>query len=110
MLGKIINHALAAPSADRLQSIAQTAEYNTAQSFSPAILIVNIITYVLGFVGLIFLIMILWSGTKMIFAGGNEQEIDEAKTRLKNAVIGFIVIVLAFTILMFVRATVLTVL
>lgn len=95
---------------DRLKDIAGKAEYNTAQVFVPATLIANIIIYILSFVGLIFLAMILYSGAKMIIAGGNDQEIESAKTRLKNAVIGFIVIALAFTILMFVRATILNVL
>lgn len=110
ILGKIINSALAAPFSDRVEIIAKDAEYNTSKTLVPAVLIANIITYVLGFVGLVFLVMILYSGAKMIFAGGNEQEIDAAKTRLKNAIIGFIIIALAFTILMFVRASLLNIL
>lgn len=97
-------------SSERLQKIGIDSNFNTTQTFSPALVVTNVIVYILSFVGLVFLVMILYSGFKMIFAGGNDQEIDAAKTRLKNAVLGFIVIVLAFSILLFIRATVLNVL
>lgn len=109
MLQKLINSALAAPSGERLKTIASGAEYNVEKSFEPAMLIANIIIYVLGFAGLIFLVMVLYSGAKMIFAGGNEQEIEASKTRLKNSVLGFIIIILAFSILLFIRGAILNV-
>jgi len=60
--------------------------------------IANIIRIVLGFVGTIFLILIIWSGIEWMTSGGNDQKVTAAKKRLVNATIGLVIIVLAYAI------------
>lgn len=50
---------------------------------------------ILGFLGLIFLILIIWDGIKWMTAGGNEDQITKAKTGIKNRAIGLTIILLA---------------
>jgi len=108
-LEKFFLAALPLSSSDRLNSVGDKAGYIN-KVITPATLIVNVISYVLGFVGLIFLAMIIYSGVQMIIAGGNDQVIEEAKTRLKNAVLGFAIVASAYAILLFVGKVILQIL
>ena len=66
----------------------------------PQKILINAIVYLLSFVGLFFLAMIIYSGLQWINAGGNEQVIEKSKTRIKNAAIGFAVVMISFVIVM----------
>jgi hypothetical protein len=46
-------------------------------------------------VGLVFIVLIIFSGIKIITAGGNKEAIDEAKKTLTAGVIGLIIVLLA---------------
>ena len=61
-------------------------------------LIANLILYAISFVGIIFLILIIYSGFQWMNAGGNEQTIDKAKSRIMKAIIGLGITLLAFII------------
>ncbi|MBN2854352.1 hypothetical protein JXK06_02340 [Patescibacteria group bacterium] len=58
----------------------------------------KIIQWVLGFLGLIFLVLIIFAGFKWMTSGGNEEEVKKAQALMKNAVIGLIIILAAWTI------------
>lgn len=64
--------------------------------------IANLIRIVLGFVGIIFLLLIIWGGLQWMLSGGNEQKIEDAKKRIVHATIGLTVIVMAYAIASFV--------
>ena len=57
-----------------------------------------IISIILSLLGTIFLIMIIYSGIKWMTAGGNEQAIEKAKSSIKQALIGTIVVVGAYAL------------
>ncbi len=59
---------------------------------------INIINIVLGFIGLIFLIMVIYSGIQWMTSGGNEEKIAGAKKRLINSAIGVVIILCAYII------------
>ena len=61
-----------------------------------------IITVVLGFVGLIFFLMIFVAGYQWLASGGNADTIKKSKARLTNAVIGLIIVLAAYLITFFV--------
>ncbi len=82
-------------SKNRLDDIAPSAGFETSPNSIQGI-IVSVITYALGFVGIVFLILMIYSGTQWIAAGGNEDIITKAKSRFKQAVIGFVVIGIAY--------------
>jgi hypothetical protein len=65
----------------------------------------QIIATVLGFLGLLFLVLIIVSGIQWMTAGGNEESVTKAKKRLVNAVIGLAIIFVAFIITVFVITT-----
>lgn len=56
------------------------------------------IQLILGFLGIIFLVLTLMAGFKWMTAGGNEKQIEEAKGSLKNSVIGLFIVLAAYAI------------
>ncbi|MFA5134965.1 MAG: pilin [Patescibacteria group bacterium] len=64
--------------------------------------VINIVQWVLGFLGLVAVIMILIGGFQWMTAGGNEEKVASAKKIISAAVIGLIVILLAWAIVIFV--------
>ncbi|MCR4280445.1 MAG: pilin [Candidatus Komeilibacteria bacterium] len=64
-----------------------------------------IIQYILGFVGLIFLVLIVASGLQWMTAGGNEDAITKARKRMINASIGLAIILMAYSITWWISQT-----
>lgn len=62
----------------------------------------NIIKAILGLLGIIFLILLIWAGFKYMTAAGNEEQITEAKKQILQAVIGLIIIFASYAITLFV--------
>ena len=62
----------------------------------------RVIKVFLSFLGLIFLIVIVWGAYEWMTAGGNEDNVKIAKARIKNGIIGFIIIILSYVIVDFV--------
>ena len=87
---------------ERFKNLAGESGYDTTTASTKITIVINVIIYVLGFVGVFFLIMIVYSGFQWIMAGGNEETITKAQTRLKNSIIGFIVIAVAYSLILFV--------
>lgn len=71
-------------------------------SASPPSIVINVMQWVLGFLGLISVIMIIWGGFTWMTAAGNEEKIKKAKEVLKAAIIGLIVIMLSYSIVAFI--------
>ena len=82
---------------DRLKNTADKVGYSTA-NVSPQEVVGQIIMMVLGFVGIIFLAMIIYSGFQMITSGGNEVKITSAKKRLLYSIIGLAIILASYAI------------
>jgi hypothetical protein len=61
-----------------------------------------IINLVLGFLGIIFIIIIIYAGIEWLLAADNETKIDEQKERLRNAVIGLCITLMAYGISYFI--------
>lgn len=88
---------VAKSSADRFKSIAGGAGFANLGG-GPQSIVINIITYILGLIGVFFLVLIIYAGWQWIAAGGNEETIEKAKDRLKNAIIGLGVIIASYAI------------
>lgn len=63
----------------------------------------NLMINVLGLLGFATTLMIIYYGYRYITAAGNEESIEKAKTGLKWAIVGFVVSLLAFTIVSVIR-------
>jgi cytochrome bd-type quinol oxidase subunit 2 len=59
---------------------------------------VNILNYVLTFVGLIAVAMLIYGGFVYLTSSGNEEQTRKAKSIILYAIIGIIVIALSFVI------------
>lgn len=62
----------------------------------------NIINVVLGFLGVIAVVIVLFGGFKWMTAGGNDEKVQEAKKLLIAGVIGLAIIFSAYAITSFV--------
>ncbi len=62
----------------------------------------QIIGTVLSFVGVIFLILMIYAGIMWMTAQGNDQQVTKAKDLLINSIIGIIIIFAAYAITAFV--------
>jgi len=62
----------------------------------------DMIGLVLSFIGVLFLILIIYGGISWMTAGGNEQNVEKAKTIIINAVIGLLIVIFAYTITSFI--------
>ncbi len=68
--------------------------------------IANLVRVALGFVGIILLILTLYAGFLWFSARGNEEQVTKAKAVLKNSVIGLVIIMLSYSITLFVTRVV----
>jgi amino acid transporter len=64
--------------------------------------IARIISVFLGFLAIIFLVLIIWAGYKWMTAAGNEDQIRESKKQITTAIIGLTIILLSYSITLFV--------
>jgi hypothetical protein len=55
----------------------------------------------LSFVGIVFLLLIIWAGLQWMTAQGNSSQVDKAKDLMINAVIGLIIVSAAYSITIF---------
>jgi len=60
--------------------------------------IVRIVQYVLGFVGVILFVMIIYGGILYMTAAGNEEQAKKAKSVLTYAIIGIVIVAFSFII------------
>jgi hypothetical protein len=62
----------------------------------------QIISLVLSFVGVLFLILMIYAGITWMTAQGNEQQVAKSKTLMINAVIGIIIVFAAYALTSFI--------
>lgn len=68
----------------------------------PRVLAAKVINILLGFLGIIAVVLIITAGFKWMTAGGAQAKVDEAKKLMTNAVIGLIIILSAWALSNFV--------
>ncbi|MBU4347780.1 pilin [Patescibacteria group bacterium] len=92
-------------SKDPLDAAAGAAGYNIkAQEGSATLegIISTIIQTALSFLGIVFLILMIYGGYLWMTARGNEQQVEKAKNLLTAAIVGLIIVLAAYTISYFV--------
>ena len=72
---------------------------------SPAGIVGNIIGAALSFIGLLFFILMIYGGVTWMTAGGNQQQVDKAKSLITSAVIGLIIVMAAYAVTSFIGRT-----
>lgn len=66
------------------------------------IVIANIIRIALGLIGIVFVVLIIYAGVIWMTAEGDKAKVDKSKKIITNAVIGLIIILMAFAITQFI--------
>ncbi|MBI4090883.1 MAG: hypothetical protein HY422_02565 [Candidatus Komeilibacteria bacterium] len=82
---------------DSLQQVG-TEVYGSGAPADIKITIAKIVRAILGFVGIVFVVLIIIGGIQWMTSGGNEKKIEEAKKRIVNATIGLVIILAAYSI------------
>lgn len=70
--------------------------------------VMNVVNVLLGFLGILAIIIILWGGFRWMTSGGNEEKVGEAKKVITAGVIGLVIIFTAFALAQFVITQLLT--
>lgn len=74
-------------------------------SADPRTIIARIINIALGFLGIIAVGLILYAGFKWMMSNGDEEKISDAKSTLKNGIIGLVIVLSAWGIATFILRT-----
>ncbi len=69
---------------------------------SPAQIVGLVIGVLLGFVGVVFLGLMIYGGFTWMMSRGNQSEVDKAKKMIEQAIIGLIIVLAAYAITYFV--------
>lgn len=62
----------------------------------------RVVNVVLGFLGIVLLFYFLYGGFKWMTSGGDEKGVGEAKTMIRNAVIGLVIVMASYALSSFV--------
>lgn len=85
---------------ENAQAVAQAA--GIASSTDLITIIGRIINVFLGFLGVVFLVLLLYAGYQWMTSGGDAEKVKKAQVTIRNAVIGLVIIASAWAIVAFV--------
>ncbi|MFH1367445.1 MAG: hypothetical protein ABIH38_05720 [Patescibacteria group bacterium] len=94
--------ALAVPTSYSIEDIGGSIGLGTSDLKAT---VVNVIQWVLGIMALVAVVFIIIGGVTWMTAGGNEEKVEKAKKIISAAVIGLIIVLLAWAIVIFVAGT-----
>ncbi len=66
------------------------------------VIVAAVVRAALGLLGIIFLIIIIFAGYRWMTASGNEEAIKKAQDAIKRAIIGLVIVILAYAITAFI--------
>ncbi len=92
----VVAPALAVGYTNGLSDAGQTGGYSTTQNLAQ--LIGSIISAVLGVLGIVFLLLTIYSGFIWMTAAGDEKKIQKAKSILVAAVVGLVIVLSSYGI------------
>ncbi len=81
-----------------LDKIATHKDIDIKTNVTMAVMVGRIINGILGFLGILFLVIILYAGFTWTNAGGSEEDVTQARNLIKWSIIGIIVIIGAYAI------------
>lgn len=65
-------------------------------------LFMNIFTFAVSAAGVVALFMLVWSGYKIVFSGGDPKQLEGARQTATYAIIGLVLVILSYFILSFI--------
>lgn len=85
-----------------ISDVAPKIGYDSDSNRDPEYYVGTILSVVFSFMGLIFLILIIYSGIVWMTAQGNTSQIDKAKNTIVKAIVGLVICLSAYAITYFV--------
>lgn len=76
------------------------------QAVAPQSFAANLVKSLIIFVGIIFMILLIYAGALYMFSQGDAKKAQHAKTLIMTAVIGLVIILTAYAIAYFVTTTI----
>lgn len=67
-------------------------------------IVLKIIKYLIGVLGVIALVMVVYGGFQYIYSAGNSERLQKARDTIIYAIIGMVVVILSLSILRFVTS------
>jgi hypothetical protein len=61
-------------------------------------IVLNIVNFILYFLGLIAVIMVIYGGITYVISAGNQESVEKAKKIIMYAVIGLIIVLISFAL------------
>ena len=93
------------PAMDVLEDIGtRKGPYLNVGGTGISIIVGTVIQALLGLIGLIFLVLMLYAGYNWMIARGEEEKVEKAKDTITRAIIGLIIVVGAYAIWAYVFA------
>ncbi len=83
---------------DTKSDIQEELGYGDTTESDPRIIAASIIKVLMTFLGIIAVALIIWGGFKWMTAGGNDEQVEEARKIIITAVIGLIIILAAWAL------------
>lgn len=71
---------------------------STGQAGNLPTLIGNIINVILGLLGIVFVILVIYSGIQYMLSRGDKTKVEDATANIRTAIIGLIITVAAYAI------------
>lgn len=84
------------------EAFRESAGYEVATTQTVPQIVAMVIKAFIGLLGIIFVVLIVYSGYNWMTAGGDETKITKAKNTISRAVIGLIILLAAYSITYFV--------
>jgi Trk-type K+ transport system membrane component len=85
---------------DALDKTASQADISQNQNLTS--LTVTLIQGLLGILGLVFVILLIYGGVTWMTSMGQEEKIKKARSTIRNSVIGLLIIMLSYAIVFYV--------
>lgn len=87
---------------NNLESVGEGSGFAEANETTLSSTAGQIVGILLGFLGIVFVILIIYAGFKWMTAAGNEDKVKEARSTITRATIGLIIVIGAWAIWAFI--------
>jgi hypothetical protein len=86
-----------------LNQAAQKAKYQTSgEGADPMTIVESVIQVLLGMIGVIFFILMIYAGYLWLTARDNKDQVEKAQNIIKSSIIGLVVVLSAYAITYFI--------
>jgi len=85
---------------NQIEASAESAELGTAQD--PRLIVATVIRVMLSLIGTIFFVLMIYAGYLWLTSRGEEDKVQKAKKIITRSVVGLIVILVSYSITLFV--------